>query len=154
MGKKLLMGLEIEVLSTLGNESKNAQEIRRHWDYFMSRSHELDSIIKGFSYGVLASADGFMENEKFTDLASVEVKKNNQKDISDFKLHLIDEETQYACFEMTGNQKSCQVTADYIYGIWLPQSKYERDEGVDIEIFDHKLYEQERISFYGLPIKK
>ena len=45
---------------------------------------------------------------------------------------------QYACFENRTLPEQNSSLIDYIYGIWLPSSNYDRGRGYDLEIFDHR----------------
>jgi len=64
---------------------------------------------------------------------------------------------EYAVFEISGNLPSCQGTIDYIYGIWLPQSKFKRGTGLDFEKIDCSNYlrgDHDRVIHYHLPIER
>lgn len=45
-------------------------------------------------------------------------------------------EGKYAKFKVNGPVGMAQNTRKYIYGIWLPNSNYERKEGPDFEVTD------------------
>ncbi|KAB3525921.1 hypothetical protein F8153_14405 [Alkaliphilus serpentinus] len=43
---------------------------------------------------------------------------------------------KYAVFKINGSVETAQNTWRYIYGTWLPNSNYEREEGPDFEVTD------------------
>lgn len=153
LGPMNLIGLPKKFNSTLGKELETYEIILKHWNNFSSRRSEIIGNNPSKSYGVISSLNSKMNEEVLLYYASVEVDKTN---VVPAGMNLIEIKQQsYAMFEVKGGQKSCQITADFIYGIWLPQSDFIRSDGFDLELFDHALYNSEdpnSLFYYCLPI--
>lgn len=153
ISEKKIVGMKKLIDSTLGSDKVVFDTVCSLWVDFMKRRPRVDRIVPGTHYGVITSEDGDMNHDKLEYIAGVEVADFD--DVSDEMVKLTVPEQTYAMFEVTGAADSCHIVADYVYGIWLPQSKYKRAEGVDVEIFDNNLYryfQKSYKSFYCLPV--
>ncbi len=151
---KQIVGLNTKFESTLASEKKSYNKISNHWTKFNCERKKIKNKVKNFSYGVIITPHGDMNCNELNYLAGAEVSS-----FSDFPhtMKIFEIKSQkYAIFEIRGNTHSCHIAADFIYGIWLPQSKHKRINSFDLEIYDHKLYKKNQsdsISYYCLPIE-
>lgn len=153
LGPKIFLGLPTQIASPLGIDTEYESKVPSHWEKFDKRRSEISDRILGCSYALIYSSSQNMEDETLTYLSAVEVQKKTQvpSDMQVFELA----ESNYAVFEIKGFLETCHITTDYIYGIWLPQSKFIRGQGPDIEHFEHKNYNRDNansFSHYFLPI--
>jgi AraC family transcriptional regulator len=151
--RMLFAGKTVSIHSPLGVDSEFDGKAVRHWREFNLTREKIAHRVPGVSYGLALAQSAKMDDEMITYLAAVEVSSLDGIAAEFTTLELPSQ--RYARFEVTGFQESCHVTTDYIYGIWLPESGYERAAGVDYELFDHKVYDfnnPKSISYYFLPI--
>ena len=154
-GTKRFVGLGLNIVSPLGIEAESNGIVTNFWGEFEKRRHEIPGKVKGISYGFASSPDQSMTDESLSYLAAVEVVGDHPVPKGMDTLTVFEEE--YAIFEVKGFLNCCNVTTDYIYGIWFPQSKYIRGNGPDFELFDHKIYrkgDETSTSYYYVPVKK
>lgn len=152
--EKKFVGLAVEINSPLGIDTEFDGKIVDHWNRFGSLRDGISHRIPAVSFGLALSSGSGMEEERLTYLAAAEVTKFENVP-PEFQTMTLESQT-YAKFEIRGFTNSCHVTTDFIYGIWLPDSGYERAPGVDFEIFDHQLYrvnDEKSISHYLLPVR-
>lgn len=138
MGEKTFIGLARTIESPLGVEADSNGIVAQHWEKFDQRRREIAGRVPGFSYGFAYSENPGMCDESLTYLAAAEVQKVDSipAGLQFFSL----EASRFAAFEVTGCLDCCNVTTDYVYGIWFPQSGLHRGTGPDFELFDHKEY--------------
>ena len=151
--RKMFVGLPVEINSPLGIDTEFDGKIVDHWNRFGSLREGISHRIPAISFGLALSSGSGMEEDRLTYLAAAEVTKY-EKVPAGFQTLTLEAQT-YARFEIKGFTDSCHVTTDFIYGIWLPDSGYERAPGVDFEIFDHQQYrvnDETSVSYYLLPI--
>jgi AraC family transcriptional regulator len=153
-GAKLFVGLPRIINSPLGIEAESNGIVSGHWQKFDERRSEIADRVRGLSYGFAFGEHADLADESLTYLAAVEV-PHLQKVPAGMQVLEVPK-VQYAVFEVEGCLDCCNVTTDFIYGIWFPQSKFVRGHGADFELFDHRIYRRgspTSISFYFVPIK-
>ncbi|WP_427107767.1 AraC family transcriptional regulator [Lysinibacillus xylanilyticus] len=84
------------------------------------------------AYGVSTQ---FQDDGQFSFIVGEEVAKYDNS-INDNFVNTQIPEGKYAEFKIDGSVESVQNTRRYIYGVWLPNSNYERNNGPDFEITD------------------
>ncbi len=84
------------------------------------------------AYGVSTQ---FQDDGRFSFIVGEEVAKYDNS-INDNFVNTQIPEGKYAEFKIDGSVESVQNTRRYIYGVWLPNSNYERNNGPDFEITD------------------
>lgn len=84
------------------------------------------------AYGISTS---FQEDGEFSFIVGEEVQIFEERVQQEF-IHLELPSGQYAEFILNSSAEGIQNTRRYIYGVWLPNSNYERDMGPDFEITD------------------
>ncbi len=152
--EKIFLGLSISFDSTFGTDNEVYKAIRKHWLTFDVRRSEISHVIRGKSYGLISGMDGDLNSETLVYTASCEVGRSEV--IPEGMTKHVSKSQKYAQFDVRGVNGSCQIVADYIYGIWLPQADFQRDLGLDFELFDHQLYRPESsdsVHSYFLPIR-
>lgn len=89
-------------------------------------------IAPAFSYGISCN---FHDDGQFSFIVGEAIKPPVERLGSGFvNLEIL--EGKYAEFKVNGSVGIAQNTWKYIYGIWLPNSNYERREGPDFEVTD------------------
>lgn len=139
-----LKGRSIQIESTLGSENDTYGLVKNLWSNFFN---EIPLVPRDNAYGLIFGSDQSMSDERLNYVASVEAKLTLGFELEQYEVA----ENSYAIFETTGQKQSCHFIADYIYGIWLPQSEYRRAEGYDFELLN---CESPGIVRYHIPIQK
>ena len=147
------IGFETKMHSHLDEDKDYLQLAPQMWMAFDQRRKEISNRVKGKSFGFAISEEGNMLEDTLTYFASVEVSCLDQIPAGMKALTL--KPRLYAMFENVGHPHKSHLTIDYIYGVWLPNSDFVRDEGHDYEVFgqDYVLSNPESASTYCLPIK-
>lgn len=110
------------------------------WGSFIPRIKDIsDNVTKDkFSLQVYETNhfDNFNPSKEFTKWALIEVSTYDKvpKDLETFELS----GGQYAVFMHKGDSKEFYKTAQYIYGVWLPNSEYVLDNRPHFEILGEK----------------
>lgn len=132
----LLVGIPIEFKSHF-IEGKDCQtKVVEHWKNFKPRATKIKSRLTPEHVGVILSNEKDLRDERLTYFSSVKVK--DFSDIPEGMSSMVLSESLYACFEVRGCAEHTSNMVDYVYGIWLSTSEYERAKGYDLEIFDHR----------------
>ncbi len=126
---KTLVGRPIIIDSTLGSEIETYELVKDHWIKFFNELHHTP---RDKAYGLIFGSDQTMNDERLNYVASVEAVISEGVNLDRYELS----EQLYAIFEIEAQKQSCHFIADYIYGIWLPQSDYQRSEGYDFELLN------------------
>ena len=117
-------------------DNKIAKDIPDLWDtFFTNKLYEKIPDIVNYDqyYGIYSDLD-FHNN--FTFAICYEI--NNPKKIPPDMYKNIIAPGNYAVFTAKGKMPEALInTWHYIYGNWLPNSKYERNKGIDFELYDN-----------------
>lgn len=153
LGPLSLVGMKTTITSYLGENPDFEQKIPPFWMEFDQLKRKFSMDMDAFNYGVAISTSENMFEEELTYFAAVPSPADGV--IPSGMLSLTIKQQLYAVFENQGLADKSQATIDYIYGIWLPESGYQRAKGYDFEIFDHRysLKNPLSISRYCLPIE-
>ena len=113
------------------------------WQNFMARHKEIKDIAQPGFYSMQIypedfKVEEFTEETKFERWAAVEVKHFNDLPAGMSKRILAG--GTYAVFTHVGPVKTFVNTSNYIYGTWLPNSKYELDARAHFERLGEKYY--------------
>jgi AraC family transcriptional regulator len=147
-----LRGIEIEIDSTLGGEQTAYESVKSHWINFAKMLEQLQKPKSVINYGLISDVNSSLNDERLIYAAAT---AGWGEDLPQNTNRYSIEKQAYAIFEVRGNPRSCHVVADYIYGIWLPQSAWRRAKGFDIEIFSADYssnYPEKSILRYAVPI--
>jgi len=117
------------------NDEKYFNEIPGFYHDFGKNEYYMripERIAPAFSYGISCN---FKDDGQFSFIVGEAIKQPNERlDIGFVNLEI--PEGKYAVFNVDGPVGIAQNTWRYIYGIWLPNSNYERREGPDFEVTD------------------
>ncbi|MGZ3782442.1 MAG: GyrI-like domain-containing protein [Pseudobdellovibrionaceae bacterium] len=153
LGPLNLIGMETTITSFLGEHPDFESKLPEFWKNFdrAKRDHSLNS--NAVNYGVAISSSENMFEEDLKYFAGIPAPI--PKEIPPGFVTLYLGEQLYAVFENVGLADKSLATIDYIYGIWLPESGYQRAKGFDFEIFDgrYTLTDPASISQYCIPIE-
>lgn len=147
------VGMTTQMKTHLSADSDFVTLAPQLWMQFNQRRKEISARIKGDSFGFAISQDGDMNEDYLKYMASVQV-ADSREIPRDMELLSLKPMT-YALFENVGHEEVSRYTIDYIYGIWLQNSDYERAEGYDYEVFrpDFKIGDPLSVSTYCLPVR-
>lgn len=150
--KKKFIGTS--VLTSLANN-----KIPQLWGEFMPRIEEIANNSNTGCYEIHPfdsdfKMENFTEDMEFEKWAVVEV---NEIDNVPEKLEsLIIEGGKYAVFEHKGAMSNIQMSFDYAYGTWLPNSEYDIDKRADFERYGDQYFGSEHpesITELWIPVK-
>lgn len=117
------------------NDEKYFDEIPDFYHDFGRNEYYMripNRIAPALSYGISCN---FHDDGQFSFIVGEAIKQPVERLGSGFvNLEIL--EGKYAEFKMNGSVGIAQNTWKYIYGIWLPNSNYERREGPDFEVTD------------------
>lgn len=141
MEPKIIITKEIKLVGMHTKTSLNNSKTVGMWKQFMREKKEIKNIKNNWHYSVQRyDADLKMENFNpdtvFQTHAAVEVK--NFEEIPPGMLAFTIEDGAYAVFIHKGATDTFHKTADFIFNMWLPNSKYELDNRVHFEIMKEK----------------
>ncbi len=123
-------------INTSLEDNRVAMDIPRFWDHFITNNllEKIPGIINPDKiYGIYSNLD-VHNNFRFTIAYET---GNLKKTPEGIDMHVIPPRN-YAVFATGGPMPEKLVnTWHYIYGNWLPNSTYERESGVDFEMYDY-----------------
>ncbi len=136
IAEKKLVGLKIK--TSIANN-----KIPELWQNFMARAEEIKNN-KNTGWYELHPYNSDFKMEDYTD--TMEFEKWATLEVTDFdqipegmETHVL-KDGKYAVFVHKGLMKNIQLSFDYVYGTWLPNSGYEPDNRDDFEHYDEKKY--------------
>lgn len=150
----ILSGRTVSFKTHFDSDSDCADKVVPHWEAFISDIKNIpDRIPKHELYGVAISSGGNQMERQLNYFASIAVKQpyiNHGKNIESMTLP----GGLYARFEKKGLAEKFESVVDYIYGIWLSISEYNRRSGYDFEFFDGRYSPNnpDSVSYFYLPI--
>lgn len=152
--ERKFIGLEIDMHSHLEGAQAIVPLLVSAWIKFNKRKAEIKNRINKNSYGIAKSEGKFNEENMMRYMAAVEV--DNFDEVPEGLTSYTITPQTYAIFKNVGLGDTTVHTITYIYGTWLPQSKYTRAAGDDMELFDSRfdMQSNESISEYFIPIEK
>jgi len=130
--EKRLVGCKIE---TSLNKNKN----KELWQRFMPRLNEIENKLDNNFFSIQIY-DPKLEFKNFTPYtifviwAAVETR--NQSELPSGMNQLFIPEGKYAVFTHVGTAVESFLTTQYIYGVWLPESKFQLDERPHFQIME------------------
>ncbi|KPN96209.1 effector binding domain-containing protein [Lysinibacillus sp. ZYM-1] len=130
--KKLITGYAYK--TSIQNEQFYAEIPSFYEDFGQHQYYERISqkVAPNMAYGI---STNFQEDGQFSFIVGEEVQAFEENLQQDF-IHLELPAGQYAEFILSSSTEGIQNTRRYIYGVWLPNSNYERDVGPDFEVTD------------------
>jgi len=130
--KKFIIGYEYQ--TTLLDEKYFIDIPEFYTDFGKNHYYERipHKLTPNFAYGL---STNFHDDGQFSFIIGEEVTGNTESLDNGFVKFEIPE-GKYAVFSMKGTSEAIQNIRRYIYGVWLPNSNYARNEGPDFEITD------------------
>jgi AraC family transcriptional regulator len=141
-------GFTVVGLKYRGKNDK--QQIPQLWRRLTPRFDQINNIVvQNTAYGVMGNMDN--ETGDFDYLAGFETK--NTDNVPDGMSTWSLPEQTYAIFFCT--LPTLMVVLDHIYGSWLPESKYQRADGPEFELYDEKFDPQDdkSLMYLYIPVK-
>ena len=137
--KEAMTIVGMQIRSSLKNN-----EVPQLWTKFSPRENEIQHVINPSNFwGISFDYEQKKDDMEFSYIAGKEV--TSTEDIPDGMTFIELPNQTYAVFTHKGSLDHLTKTYNYIYGIWLPKSKYKSDESApELELYD------ERFQF-GLP---
>ena len=138
---KIIVTAEIKLVGMHTKTSLNNSKTAGVWKQFMCRKKEIQNIKNTWHYSVQSydtdlKMDNFTSDTIFETHAAVEV--NNFEEIPHAMEAFKIEGGTYAVFIHKGATNTFHKTANFIFNIWLPNSKYELDNRLHFEIMKEK----------------
>jgi AraC family transcriptional regulator len=129
-------------LKTTTQDGKNFVEIPQFWGKVLEAG-QLDRIPDRKSHGtVLGICMDFDPPGRFSYIIGAEV--SCTKNVPDDMVCKTIPAAEYAVFTARGKMPdSIQYTVKYIYNEWLPNSKYQRADSADFELYDERCHDEE-----------
>jgi len=152
MDQKFLVGMKVEFQSHFTEGTDCKTKVVDQWLNFLPKKKQIKNQLSKEVYGVALSSELDLREEKLSYLSATEVTR--VEDPPEGMTSLVLPEGLYARFENRGATDQHSSLVDYIYGIWLPSSLYNRGLGYDFEIFDHRYDHQNEnsISRFLIPV--
>ena len=137
MEPNIIITREIKLIGMRSKTSLNNSNTVNLWSQFMGRKKEIRNNENKWHYSVQVydaklKMENFTPDTVFETYAAVEVKnfKEIPHGMEAFKI----EGGTYAVFIHKGATDTFHKTADFIFNMWLPNSKYELDNRMHFEI--------------------
>lgn len=152
--EQLVVGMETKIPSPFVDRNKICDYVATFWYSLFEQEKEVKNRIAHTYYALSISATGDFTEDELTYIAGVPVLQveNIPKGM---KVYTIPKQ-KVAIFEVKTNidAQTAQKTVDYIYGYWLPTSKYKRGKGADYELFENVIdfTKGEFLTSYVVPI--
>ena len=153
ISEKKLVGMRVKT-------SLSDNKIPELWQKFMPRMNEIQNdkntgCYELHPYDLDFKPENFSEKMKFEKWAIVEV-SNFDNVPEGMETHIL-KAGQYAVFIHKGLMSKVQMSFDYVYGTWLPNSEFELDTRDDFERYGEKYFgpeNSESETEIWIPIKK
>ena len=141
MEPKIIITKEIKLVGMRTKTTLNSRKTASLWMQFMPKKKEVKNLMNSWHYSV-QSYDADLKMEDFTPdtlfetFAAVEV--NSFIEIPQDMESFVIQEGTYAVFIHKGATDTFHKTANFIFNMWLPNSKYELDNRLHFEIMKEK----------------
>ncbi|MCP4296730.1 MAG: AraC family transcriptional regulator [Proteobacteria bacterium] len=136
LDERTVIGLSVSLPSPFLSGDDICEVVYTPWMELFKRQEEIQSRIKHTYYGLTLSPSGTYTEENLNYLAGVPT--SDPGPIPEGMVSTRLPEQEVAVFEVQSklDGEALKRTVDYIYGYWLPNSRFERGEGVDFELFE------------------
>jgi len=135
--EQLIVGMETKIPSPFVSRNKICDYVATFWYSLFEQERKVKNKIAHTYYALSISKSGDFTEEELTYIAGVPVSlvENIPKEMKVYTLP----KRKVAIFDIKTNidAETAQKTADYIYGYWIPNSKYKRGIGADYELFQN-----------------
>ena len=134
-----VIGLQTSFVAPLVRSLEYLAEVGAVWDEFLRREHEITARVGAIKVGLgngIGAQNRHIHDEQMDYLACTPVERADI--VPTGMLHAVIPGGDYAVFEATGFHQQTQLIIDYVYSVWLPQSKRRRGEGPSFTWLDHR----------------
>lgn len=135
--EQLIVGMETKIPSPFVSRNRICDYVATFWYSLFEQEKEVKSKIGHTYYALSISDSGDFTEDELTYIAGIPV--SQIEDIPQgMKVYTLPKQ-KVAIFDIQTNidAETAQKTVDYIYGYWLPTSKYKRGKGADYELFEN-----------------
>lgn len=133
--------------------NQNQVDVPEAWQDFTINgiSEAIPNKIGAANYGVYYEWD---YEENFSILIGCQVQSHNRNVKQEGLFHHTIKACKYMVFTIPGKSNEDILAGwNYIYGIWMPMTGYERDFSEDFDIFDDRFFSDDPVSEIYIPIK-
>ena len=150
---RYLLGFKADIPSPFVSNEDYCDILYEPWTTLLRRQNELQHRIEGEYYGLMDSPSGNFTEETVNYIAAAAI-HSPEPVPQGMVLYSFPKQTVAMFDVFAGTENNLSKTIDFIYGYWLPNSAYTRDQGNDYEWFQQvKNFEDPNLqSKYVLPI--
>ena len=154
MEPEIIHQAEMKTVGIASQYDNDDLDLHRLWSAFRPYVGEVKNRVHGSAFGIYES---YQENEDevcFSYICSVEV--SSFEDIPEGMTERVIPEQLYAKFTHIGPIANLPETLKYIWGSWLPKSKYEYVERPDFELYPEGFDDKnpENVLYLHIPVRK
>ncbi len=134
--KQILIGFDTQIPSPFGTDDSYCHMLFQSWMKLLAQQEKVAHRIQHTYYGLTISPSGNFTEPELRYMAGIPVTKLESlpEGMSSYELP----EQQIALFHVFDVEAdTVGKTIDYVYGYWLPNSKYTRGVGDDYEYFEN-----------------
>jgi len=153
MEPEIITHPEIKVVGILANYEDEDFDLLRIWSPLSEHEGPIPNTVTEDGIGIYESHRGPDGRVGFSYVCSVEVSSFN--DVPEGMVTRVIPEQMYAKFSHKGPLENLSETLKYIWGSWLPKSKFDYVEKTDFELYppDFDSKNPESLTFLHIPIK-
>lgn len=135
--EQFVVGMETKIPSPFVERNKICEYVATFWYSLFEEEKRIKHKISHTYYALSISKSGDFTEDELTYIAGVPVTKVETIP-TQMKVYRIPKQ-KVAVFDIKTNidAETAQKTVDYIYGYWIPTSKYNRGKGADYELFEN-----------------
>ena len=137
--EQLVVGMETTIPSPFVSRKNICDYVAQFWYSLFEQEKEVKNKIPYTYYALSISASGDFTEDELTYIAGIPI--TIVEDIpKGMKVYSIPKQ-KVAIFDIKTDidSETAQKTIDYIYGYWIPNSKYARGKGADYELFENAI---------------
>lgn len=145
---------EMKIVGIASKYDNNGLDLQTLWCEFKPYIGNIENRIDANAFGIYESYEENDDEVSFSYVCAVAVSNFDQ--IPDGMTSRVIPEQTYARFTHKGSLKNLHDTLKYIWGSWLPKSKYEYVEKPDFELYPQGFNDEdpENKLYLHIPIKK
>lgn len=133
--QQTIVGFDTDIPSPFILNESYCHLLAEPWANLLGRQTEIDSRITQTYYGLTISHSGNFTEDNLEFIAGLPVTSVDH--LPEGMMSYSFPEQQVAIFDVASvKNDTVGKTMDYIYGYWLPNSKYKRGQGNDYELFE------------------
>lgn len=136
LNEQIVVGMQTSIPSPFIERNKICEYVAPFWFTLFEKENEIKNRSLHTYYALSISPSGDFTEDKLSYIAGVPV--SSLEKVPEGMTQYILPSQKVAMFDITTDidAETAQKTIDYIYGYWLPNSQYQRANGVDYELFE------------------